>query len=208
MQIWSIQSKRSFAKNEDLSANESQISSRIWFSMDSYVQKCHSRLQEMAFGRELSRNIDKSWTGCECLTDCQNRVDELKEISDKYAFIRDGVYDDLIRSLDLITSIYHNIKETNQILLRYYREEFDENLQQFGFDVTFSDAEFDLGFGSDPDFDLIGESKDNQYYRHEEYGEKELQSKRKRHETLQFLLDLPESEWKNVAIDNQWFCEM
>ena len=138
-----------------------------------------------------------------CVTDCQNRVDDLKEICDEYAVIRDGVYDALIRSLELITSTFHDIKETNQILLRYYREEFDENLQQFGFDATYSDAEFDLGFGSDPDFDLIGESNDNKYFRHEEDGKKELQSKRKRHETLQFLLDLPESEWKNVAIDNQ-----
>ena len=87
--------------------------------------------------------------------------------------------------------------------MRYYREDFDENLQQFGFDVTFSDAEFDLGFASDPDFDLIGESNDNKYFRHEEESKKELQSKRQRHEALQFLLDLPESEWKNIAIDNQ-----
>lgn len=138
----------------------------------------------------------------QCVTDCQNRVDDLKDVCDEYAFIRDGVNNDLISSLELITSTFHNIKETNQILLRYYREDIDENLQQFGFDATFSDLEFDLGFGSDPDFDLIGESSDK-YFRHEEEGKKEMESKRKRHEALQFLLDLPESEWKNLAIDNQ-----
>ena len=129
---------------------------------------------------------------CEgCIEYCKNYSEELKDMCDQ-SYIREGYEKSLLIEVRLLASIYFSNKEATEVLLRIDRNDLDKHLKLYGYNAEYTDSEVCLGFGKDPNYDVI-KYDDINYLRKDET---QIQlGRRIELELLTFLKDLPVSDW-------------